>query len=301
MCPRLSFSTGRPATTGFGTIPAARTMVSASIVSSGKWTLPGSMARTPAWVRMSAPRRPPSTRGPVIRQLRVDLRHDAVAPLEQDEADLVAAHVLVKRRDPVHERGQLAEQLHPDQPAADDHEREQSAFALGVRLHVGPLEPLDDVVAEQEGVGQGLEREGVLRAGDHLPVGHGPESQDQMVVGQFAALARRRPGGPPGAPGRCPEPWLRRTGWSARTRGWAKSNVASPGCPEQTSNSSGVMSEEVVPAHENDLDIRPALAELLQVAGGVDPTEAAAEDHDPSCRSGRISTGRCASRLTRSV
>ena len=153
--------------------------------------------------------------------------------LEQEETDLVAAHVPVKRRDPVHEGGQLAEQLHADQPAADDHEREQSAFAPRVGLHVGSLEALDDVVAEQEGVGEGLEREGVLRTGDHFPVGHGPEGQDQMVVGQFAALPVQRPGGPPGAPGRCPEPWPRRTGWSARTRGWGRSNVASPGFPNR--------------------------------------------------------------------
>ena len=130
--------------------------------------------------------------GPVVRQLRVDFRHDAVARLEQDETNLVAIHVLVKGRDPVRESGQLAEQLHADQPAADDHEREQSAFALGVGLHVGALETLDDVVAEQEGVGEGLEREGVLRAGDHHSVGHRPEGQDQLVVGQFATVPPAR-------------------------------------------------------------------------------------------------------------
>ena len=50
---------GQAGITGLGTIPAARTIVSASIVLSGKWTLPGSMARTGAWTRISAPRRPP--------------------------------------------------------------------------------------------------------------------------------------------------------------------------------------------------------------------------------------------------
>jgi len=49
--------------------------------------------------------------------------------------------------------------------------------------------------------------------------------------------------------------------------------------------------EEVVPAHQTDLDIRTALAKLLQVAGGEDPTEAATEDQDPSFRSGWICTG----------
>ena len=47
--------------------------------------------------------------------------------------------------------------------------------------------------------------------------------------------------------------------------------------PEQTSNSSGVMSEEIVPAHQNDLDIR-STAKPLQVAGRVDSAKAAAKD-----------------------
>ena len=51
--------------------------------------------------------------------------------------------------------------------------------------------------------------------------------------------------------------------------------------------------EEVVPAHQNDFDIRAAPAKLLQVTGGVDPTEAAAEDHDPNLRSVRVCTGCC--------
>src|SRR5438034_3230454 len=83
--------------------------------------------------------------GAIGRELRVDLRHDAALALEQEEPDLSAAHVLVKRRDPVYECGQLAKQLHADQSAADDREREQSAFALGVGLHVGALQTFDHV------------------------------------------------------------------------------------------------------------------------------------------------------------
>src|SRR5262249_6208163 len=108
--------------------------------------------------------------GPVNGQLRVDLRHEAVARLEQDEADLVDIHALVKRYDRVREGGQLAEQFDPPQPAADDDERELPALAPGVGLRVGALEALDNVAAEQQGVGEGLEGEGVLRAGDHAAV-----------------------------------------------------------------------------------------------------------------------------------
>ena len=85
--------------------------------------------------------------------------------------------------------GQLAEQFHPDQSAADDHEGELPAFALRVGLHVRSLETLDDVVAEQESIGEGLEGEGVLGTGDHRTVGPCPEGQNQLVVGQFTALS----------------------------------------------------------------------------------------------------------------
>ena len=114
-------------------------------------------------------------------------------------------------------------------------------------------------------------------------VGHGPEGQDQLVVGQLARFARRRPGGPRAGPGRCPGRWPRRTGSSAGTRGWGRSNAACPGCRSRPRTAAG-HEEEVVPAHQDDLDVRPALAELLQVAGRVDPAEAAAEDDDPGLR-----------------
>jgi hypothetical protein len=38
--------------------------------------------------------------------------------------------------------------------------------------------------------------------------------------------------------------------------------------------------EEIVPAHQDDLDVRPAAAKVFQVTGGVNPAEAAAEDDD---------------------
>ncbi len=44
------------------------------------------------------------------------------------------------------------------------------------------------MVAEQEGVGEGFEREGVLGAGNHYSVSHRPEGQDQLVVGQCATF-----------------------------------------------------------------------------------------------------------------
>src|SRR5262249_16072556 len=118
-------------------------------------------------------------------KLGINFRHQALAPLDQDEPKFVATDVVVQGSDPVRKRGQLAEKFHTDQPAADDHKGELSALAVAVRLDVGALEPLDNMVAEYHGVGEGLERESVLGAGDHTPVRHSPERDDEMVVGQF--------------------------------------------------------------------------------------------------------------------
>jgi hypothetical protein len=223
--------------------------------------------------------------GAVVRQLRVDFRHDAVAGLEQNEADLVAVHVLVKGRYSIHESGQLAEQLHPDQPAANDYERKHSALDLRVGFHVGALEALDDMVAEQQRVGQGLEREGVLRTGDHGAVGPGAEGQHQVVVSQLHVSSR---GGQLHHP---PVQVDAADGALAETRG-----------PQECADGEGAMTrvqrpgkrleqqrrhdQEVVPAIENDLDVRPAPQELLQATRRVDAAKAAAQDDDPSCPSG---------------
>src|SRR5262245_34280240 len=88
---------------------------------------------------------------PVGCQFRVDFRHDVVATLKQNESDLGPIHLSVKGRNAVNECSQLAEQLDPNQPAANDREREQMSLALWVRLHVGALKALDQVVSEKQG------------------------------------------------------------------------------------------------------------------------------------------------------
>jgi hypothetical protein len=53
--------------------------------------------------------------------------------------------------------------------------------------------------------------------------------------------------------------------------------------------------DKVIPAHENDFDVSPALATPLEVAGGRHSAEPAAENHDPGFRrprgSGMIRSG----------
>jgi hypothetical protein len=102
--------------------------------------------------------------------------------LEQDETKLVPIEVFVKRHDPIRESREFAEQLHTYQSAADNHQGKQPAFPFGIGFHVGALQTLNEVIAKQESVGQRLESEGMLRARDHDSIGHGPESQDQLVV-----------------------------------------------------------------------------------------------------------------------
>src|SRR5262249_40524408 len=149
----------------------------------------------------------------------------------------------------------------------------QSAFALWIGLDIGSLKALDHVVAEEEGVCESLERESVLRPGNHLFVGHGSESQDQLVVGQFAALPRY---------GHVDDPPLQ----IDALNGGLVEGGGSQECTEGKGAMAKVKSsrtrlkqqrrheKEVIAAHQPNLDLRPALAESFQVARGVNPTEA---------------------------
>ena len=105
-----------------------------------------------------------------------------------------------------------------------------------------------------------------------------------MVVGQFAV---------PAASGHVDHPALQ---VDALNRG-----LDEPGGSQEGTDGEGAVScvkssganlkqqrrhdEKVVAAHKDDFDIRTALAKLLQVSCGVDPTEAATEDQDPCFRS----------------
>ena len=117
----------------------------------------------------------------------------------------------------------------------------------------------------------------MLRTGDHDPVGHRPEGQDQLVVGQLAALPRR---------GQVNHPALQvdaLNGGLDEPRG-PQEGTDGEGAVAQVKGSGTDLEqqrrhdEEVVPAHQDDLDIRQAPAKPFQVTGGVDAAEAAAED-----------------------
>ena len=163
--------------------------------------------------------------------------------------------MLVERRDPIHECGQLAEEFHSDQSAADDHEGELPAFALRVGLHVRSLETFDHVVTEQESIGEGFEGEGVLGTGDHRAIGPCPEGQDQLIVGQFTALS----GG-----SQVDHPALQIDALNRRldeTRGPQKGTDREAAMAHVKGSGEDLKQQrrheqEVVPAHQNDLDVR---------------------------------------------
>ena len=94
--------------------------------------------------------------------------------------------------DVAEERRQLAHQLDADQAGADDADRQQPAALGVVGLGVGVLEQVDHVVAQEDRVGQCLERQRVLGAGDDLQFGHPAEGQDQVVVGELPRLGAAR-------------------------------------------------------------------------------------------------------------
>src|SRR4029077_5795900 len=154
---------------------------------------------------------------------------------------------------------------------------------LRLLFHIGTLEALDHVIAQKERIGEGLERERVLPAGDHFLVGHRTEAQDQMVIGQFSVTPASvhkdhpalqvdtlnrgldKPGGPQeGADGERAMSRVKRAGTDLK---------------EQRRHE-----KKVVAADKHDFDVRTALAERLQVSGRVNAAEAGAEDQDPSWR-----------------
>ncbi len=66
--------------------------------------------------------------------------------LEQNQANLVATHVPVKRNNSIDESAQFTEQFHAYQAATDDRECEESAFTLRFSLDVGALKAFDQAV-----------------------------------------------------------------------------------------------------------------------------------------------------------
>src|SRR5439155_19827115 len=96
--------------------------------------------------------------GEVLGQLGEDERPG----VKQDDADLGRVYAPKAARTRAHEVVQLCDGFDAGKPAASDHEREERAAELGVRLNVRFFERMDGVVSQDQGIAKVLEGHGVL-------------------------------------------------------------------------------------------------------------------------------------------
>jgi hypothetical protein len=126
----------------------------------------------------------------VLGETEVDLGQHAVGRLDQHPA-----HPMEPRpRVPLHRLGgkvlKLGQRLEPCVAATDEDIGEQLVAASGVLGVVGPLQRLDDVVAQPDRVGEALESDRVpVQAGDRQHAGDRAERQQQGVVADLVDLA----------------------------------------------------------------------------------------------------------------
>jgi hypothetical protein len=124
------------------------------------------------------------------RELFFHLRQDAVLGVHQNDADLAGIDPAVVARHLAHEVVEFRADLDTGEPPACDDEREQPFPETAVLLLDGRfLERTNEVIAQVEGVGQVLEREGVLgQPPQAAKVGDGPERQDQVIVAEHVRM-----------------------------------------------------------------------------------------------------------------
>ena len=158
--PRWSCTTGIAVATALGTMPAASTIVPASMISFATRTRPASIARTGVETRMSAPRRW-STRAATAASFSSISGRMRGTGLEQQEANLVASESRIEAQHVIRECRELAQQLDTDEAAADHDDREAAATHGRLRGRVGSLELLDQVIPQHQRVRHRLERERV--------------------------------------------------------------------------------------------------------------------------------------------
>src|SRR6185312_9901295 len=120
------------------------------------------------------------------------LRQQAIAGLEELKAQLVSTDARIVSELVVNECRELAEQLDPDEAAADDDNRQQLPAPLRAGLHVRALQALDDMVPQHERVGHGLERARVLGPRNQIHVRRRAERDDDVVVRQLVNGPFRR-------------------------------------------------------------------------------------------------------------
>jgi hypothetical protein len=117
--------------------------------------------------------------------------------VHQDDPGLVLRDRPVVANGPPHEVVQGGRHLRARKATTRHDEGEHRPAQIRVAFHRRLLQHMDDVVADAHGVGERLERQGVLgEARDSPEVGDTPERHDQVIECQL-----ERPGCKPGGEG----------------------------------------------------------------------------------------------------
>lgn len=206
---------------------------------------------------------------------------DSLGGFDEDEAGDVAGDAGVGAEEGFDELGEFAHELDADEASADDDGGEEFASAVGVFFDIGLFEEVDDAVSEVDGVAEGFEGEGVFAAGDEFEVGDAAEGEDEVVVIEFVDEVV---GGVPGENAASFEIDAFDVGFDEAglfehgadgIDGVAGFEDAGAGLEEE-----GRHEEVVVAGDEGDFDGGVGGEFFLEVVGGVDAAEAAAEDED---------------------
>src|SRR5690606_13179583 len=141
----------------------------------------------------------------VAAHFLTDLREDAVGRLHEHPLHVLGAEVVVVPGGVAGHVLQLAEGLDPRVAAADEHEGEGGVAERGVAGGRGDVHLFEDVVAQPDGLLDGLEPDRVLgEPGDRQGARDGAGGEHQVVVGQLLSGAALLVGGEGGDGGGAP-------------------------------------------------------------------------------------------------
>ena len=126
-------------------------------------------------------------------QRRRQIWQDAVAGLQQRHLNVASPNGAIETGAGAEQIGDLAGHFDAaEAPAHDDH-REQAILKNGIGLHLGALEQADQVIAQQQGIADGLERPAVRgHAGNDVEIHGRAAGQHELIVRLTGGPAGRR-------------------------------------------------------------------------------------------------------------
>ncbi len=123
--------------------------------------------------------------GGVVREGLIHFGEDSGFGFDEDEANECFGDARIAGKEVVEEFGEFAHEFDSDETAANEDDGEKLFAALFILFDVGLFEEVDDVVSEENGIGEGFKAEGVLAAGDEGAVGDATEGENDVVVIDF--------------------------------------------------------------------------------------------------------------------